>query len=477
MNILLTGATGYIGKRLLPVLVQKGHHIFCVVRNKNRFYVSPEFRLNVEIIEADFLKEKDLDNLPNNIDIAYYLIHSLMNHVSKFVDLEEEAAINFKNYTQRANVRRIIYLGGIYNDLNLSEHLISRQNVEFVLRSGSVPVTVLRAGIIVGSGSASFEIIRDLIEKMPVLITPKKIVTRTQPIAIRNVIEYLTGCIENGKTTGKIFEIGGPEILTYMDMLRIFAEERDYKRYIYSSRLISIRFTALCLFFITSTPYRLFRNLLESLQNEVIVKDHEIREYIPVEIIDYRGAIKLAFDRIQQNMVVSSWKDALASSRVGDDLSGFIEVPVYGCYVDKRKKTFTRSPDEVRENIWNIGGHNGWYSTRWLWEVRGFLDKLSGGVGLNRGRRDSDDLHMGDALDFWRVIVADKKKCRLLLYAEMRLPGEAWLEIKIVKGDPNILELTATFRPNGISGRLYWFSVLPFHSLIFGKMVKNIVSL
>jgi hypothetical protein len=221
----------------------------------------------------------------------------------------------------------------------------------------------------------------------------------------------------------------------------------------------------------------LFRNLLESLKNEVVVKNHEIREYIQTEIIDYRGAIKLAFDRIQQNMVVSSWKDALASSHIGDDLSSYIEVPVFGCYVDKRTKTFTRSPEEVLKNIWNIGGHNGWYSTRWLWEIRGFLDKLSGGVGLNRGRRNSDDLHMGDALDFWRVIVADKKKYRLLLYAEMKLPGEAWLEIKIIPGNPNTLELTATFRPKGISGRLYWFSVLPFHSLIFGKMVKNIISL
>jgi len=477
MNILLTGATGYIGKRLLPVLVQNGHKVFCVVRNKNRFYASEEILIKIEIIEADLLYRPEIKKLPQNIDIAYYLIHSMMSSKSEFIIQEKQTAINFRDFVEQTNVKRAIYLGGIYSDNNLSKHLKSRQNVENILCGSHVPVTVLRAGIIVGSGSASFEIIRDLVERLPIIITPSKINTKTQPIAIRNVIDYLTGCIEKPGTIGKIFEIGGPDILTYKEMLKIFAQERNYKRFIISVPFLPLGLTSYWLYFITSTPYRLVLNLLESLKNEVIVKNNEIRDFIPTEIISYRHAIRLAFDKIQQNMVVSSWKDALASSRAGDDLSRFIEVPVYGCYVDKREKTFTRSSAEVLANIWNIGGNNGWYSTQWLWEIRGFLSKLGGGVGLSRGRRDSEELHMGDALDFWRVLVADKEKGRLLLYSEMSLPGEAWLEIKIINGSPNILQLTATFRPKGILGRWYWYSVLPFHYLIFGKMLERIISI
>ena len=415
--------------------------------------------------------------MPEHIDVAYYLIHSMLSSGSEFILQEKQTAINFRDYIEKSKVKRAIYLGGIYSDKNLSKHLRSRQNVENILCGSHVPVTVLRAGIIVGSGSASFEIIRDLVERLPFIITPTIINTRTQPIAIRNVIDYLVGCIDNQDTTGKIFEIGGPDILTYKQMLKIFSEERNYKRYFFSIPFLPLSLTSYWLYFITSTPYRLVLNLLESLKNEVIVKNPEIQNFIPTEIIDYRQAIRLAFDKIKQNMVVSSWKDALASSREGDDLSTYIEVPDFGCYVDRRENTFTRSPEGVLANIWNIGGENGWYSTQWLWEIRGFLSKLGGGVGLNRGRRDSEELHMGDALDFWRVLVADKKKYRLLLYAEMSLPGEAWLEIKIITGKPHKLQLTATFRPKGIKGRWYWYSVLPFHYLIFGKMLKNIISI
>ncbi|MFN8257165.1 MAG: SDR family oxidoreductase [Bacteroidales bacterium] len=477
MNILLTGATGYIGKRLLPVLVNKGHKVYCVVRDRNRFNPGQGIVDKIEIVETDFLYRSDIKKLPHNIDAAYYLIHSLLSSKSDFLIQEKQTAINFREYIEKNNVKRAIYLGGIYNDNNLSKHLSSRQNVERILCGSNVPVTVLRAGIIVGSGSASFEIIRDLVERVPIMFTPKKINTRTQPIAIRNVIDYLVGCIENQSTSGKIFEIGGPDILTYKDMLKIFAQERQYTRFFFSVPFLPVSLTSYWLYFITSTPYRLVHNLLESLKNEIIVQNNDIRKYITTELIDYRQAIRLAFDKIQQNMVISSWKDALASSRNGDDLSLFIEVPVFGCYADKREKSFSRPTEEVLTNIWNIGGKHGWYSPQWLWEIRGFLSKLGGGVGLNRGRRDSEELHMGDALDFWRVIVADKNKMRLLLYAEMSLPGEAWLELKINTGQPNILILTATFRPKGILGRFYWFSVLPFHSLIFGRMLNNMVKL
>jgi len=477
MKILLTGANGYIGKRLLPVLLESGHQIYCMVRDKARMIV-PEYILEqITIVETDLLHPVNIQNVPKDIDVVYYLVHSMASTNKHFDKLEELVARNFVEYIDQTTAKQIIYLGGIYNDSNLSKHLASRLNVETILFTAQKPLTVLRAGIIVGSGSASFETIRDLVEKLPVMITPHWLNTKTQPIAIRNVIDYLKGALLNEKTFNKIFDIGGPEILTYKEMLLQFAEVRGYKRYVITLKFLPVTMSAYWLFVITSTSYYLAKNLVESLRNQIIVKHFGINGIIPTKLLDYKTAVNLAFDKIAQNMVISSWKDALASSQFDTDILKHVEVPIWGCYTDKRKQNFTADINDVLNNIWSIGGEKGWYSANSLWMMRGAIDKVFGGVGIERGRRSPTELYMGDALDFWRVLIADKCKRRLLLYAEMKAPGEAWLEFKIrEKENIKTLYLTATFRPRGIAGRLYWYSMLPFHYFIFKSMVQRLTT-
>ena len=336
---------------------------------------------------------------------------------------------------------------------------------------------MLRAGIIVGSGSASFEIIRDLVEKLPVMVAPRWLNTRCQPIAIRNVVQYLDGVLLNAQCMGKTFDIGGPEILTYQEMLLQFASVRKLKRFIYTIPVMTPRLSSYWLYFVTATSYHLAVNLVNSMKVEVICRENEIRDLIDIRLIDYRDSIELAFARIEQNLVLSSWKDAMVSGQKYVDLGKWIEVPRYGCYQDHQKRELKQDREQVLSNIWHIGGVRGWYYASWLWGIRGFLDKLSGGVGLRRGRTNNETLHSGDALDFWRVIYASKKEQRLLLFAEMKLPGEAWLEFRIRQQQgKNYLSQTATFRPRGLRGRLYWFLLFPFHTLIFKGMCRGIVS-
>jgi len=477
MKILLTGANGYIGKRLLPLLIEKGCKVYCVVRNKNRLNVNDYILSKITIVEADFLSTVDNTDLPTDIDAAFFLIHSMSSSNKNFDDLEAITAWNFIEYINRTQAKQVLYLGGIYNDNNLSKHLASRYNVEKILSKSNVPLTVLRAGIILGSGSASFETIRNLVEKIPILIGPRWLETRSQPIAIRNVVDYLCQCLLNEKTYNRVFDIGGPDILTYKQMLIQFAEVRGYKRFVASFPVPLPRLSSYWLSIITSISYNLTKNLVDSLKNEIIVKNDEIRELIPSELIDFKTAVKLAFDKIQQNMVVSSWTDAMASGMMNVDVNHFVEVPIYGCFIDKKIKSFNRNPEEVMQNIWAIGGERGWYSSRFLWKIRGIWDKIIGGVGLRRGRRSPTEINTGDALDFWRVLLASKEKRRLLLYAEMKLPGEAWLELSIVeKNNQHFLYQTATFRPYGLAGRLYWYSVSPFHQIIFNSMIRNIIN-
>lgn len=477
MKILLSGATGYIGKRLLPALIEQGHDVVCCVRDKNRFH--PPI-LNgsgkVSILEIDFLKDPLENDFTKDIDAAYYLIHSMSANVSDFSKLEETSAKNFINLIKKTNVRQIIYLGGITNEEKLSKHLASRKNVEKILNESGIPLTSLKAGIIVGSGSASFEIIRDLVEKLPVMITPKWLNTKHHPIAIRNVIQYLTGILLKEELYNRSFDIGGPDILTYKEMLLQFAEVRKLKRFIFTVPVMTPRLSSYWLYFVTSTSYKLAVNLVNSMKIEVIAKSNELEKTLGINPISYKEAVELAFSRIEQNEVVSSWKDSLVSSYKHDKLLENINVPSHGCYFDEREKEINSGVEQVMNNLWSIGGERGWYYADWLWGIRGFLDKLFGGVGLRRGRTNKNEIFSGDTLDFWRVLVADKQNKRLLLYAEMKLPGEAWLEFKIIKKDEkNYLQQTATFRPKGLLGRLYWYSVLPFHYFVFDGMAKNIV--
>ncbi len=479
MRILLTGSTGYIGRRLLPILVHQGHHVICLVRDKRRFDwddFDADFLKNISVVEGDLGNDDSLKDLNLKVDAAYYLVHSLSNSYEKFSEIEHKTAHNFAKITKNSGAKQIIYLSGIANDSDLSEHLQSRKDVEEVLREAEVPLTVLRAAIIIGSGSASFEIIRDLVEKLPVMIAPKWLKSRCQPLAVRNVIEYLSGVLMKEAAFDKVFDIGGPDILSYRQMLLQYAKVRKLNRYIIQVPVLSPKLSSLWLYFVTSTSYTLGRNLVDSMRNDVVVKQLGIEDIVPLKLYTYTEALEMAFSKISQKNVISSWKDALQNDNLDNNFLDFIEVPQYGCFNDIRQVTFKRNSEEVMANIWAIGGDRGWYYGNWMWKIRGFLDLLVGGVGLRRGRRSPSDLKAGDALDFWRVLLADEKEKRLLLYAEMRLPGEAWLEFKIKsEGDKHTLIQKATFRPLGIWGRVYWYLVLPFHFLIFPMMAKNIV--
>lgn len=477
MKILLTGANGYIGKRLLPVLLEQGHEVYATVRDKKRLDPDQQLGGSLHILEMDFLQDGQDDLLPADLDAAYYLIHSMSASQDNFNELESLSAKNFVKMINLTSARQIIYLGGISNAEKLSKHLASRKNVESILTGARASLTILRAGIIVGSGSASFEIIRDLVEKLPVMVTPRWLNTRCQPIAIRNVIQYLDGVLLKEQCLGRTFDIGGPEILTYREMLLRFAEVRKLKRFIYTLPVMTPRLSSYWLYFVTAISYNLAVNLVNSMKVEVVCRENEIREIIDIPLIDYRSSIELAFTRIEQNLVLSSWKDAMVSGNGYVDLNKLIEVPQYGCFHDRQTVRVKQDLDQVLANIWSIGGERGWYNASWLWNFRGFLDKLAGGVGLRRGRTNLESIHSGDALDFWRVIYASREQRRLLLFAEMKLPGEAWLEFKLRKLDgKDILEQTATFRPRGLWGRLYWYLLLPFHYIIFSGMCRRIES-
>jgi uncharacterized protein YbjT (DUF2867 family) len=478
MKILLTGATGYIGKRLLPVLIENGHEVVCCVRDKKRFPTEGIYNHpNISLFEVDFLKDIPSSDSIKNIAAAYYLIHSMSSNIKDFEKLEVISANNFVNLVIKTSAKQIIYLGGITNEEKLSKHLASRKKVEEILSKSGIPLTSIKAGIIVGSGSASFEIIRDLVEKLPVMITPKWLNTKHQPIAIRNVLEYLLGVLLKPATFNKSYDVGGPDILSYKEMLLQLAEVRGLKRFIFTVPVMTPRLSSYWLYFVTSTSYMLAINLVNSMKIEVVAKDNSLEKMLGTKPISYKEAVQLAFQQIEQNNVVSSWKDSLISSSTESTLSSHVEVPTHGCFFDKREKEITTSVDQVLDNIWSIGGERGWYYADWLWGFRGFLDKLFGGVGLRRGRTNQNDIHVGDTLDFWRVLAADKQNKRLLLYAEMKLPGEAWLEFKIVKkNEKHFLQQTATFRPKGLFGRLYWYSVLPLHHFVFEGMAENVIN-
>jgi len=472
MKILLTGATGYIAQRLLPVLLENGHQVICCVRDKSRFDSSKYVQMGLSVLEVNFLKAETLAAIPSDIDIAYYLIHSMSTQTGNFESMETLCAENFRDCIGKTNVRQVIYLSGITNDIELSKHLTSRKNVESILSSGTFPLTTLKAGIIVGSGSASFEIIRDLVEKLPFMITPRWLNTKCQPIAIRNVIQFLNAVADQKETFDKSYDIGGPDILNYKEMLLRFAAIRGLKRRIMVVPVMTPRISSYWLYFVTSTSYALAKNLVNSMKIEVICHPNTLAEMFHISLIDYDTSIRLAFDMIEQNQVLSSWIDAQTSNVLEKGITQYMEVPVNGCFKDIRIIPLQNS-DIALQKIWSIGGSNGWYYGTWLWETRGFLDKLSGGVGMRRGRKSQTEISPGESLDFWRVLLADKNEKRLLLFAEMKLPGEAWLEFKIAG---NLLTQTATFRPLGLWGRLYWYCMLPFHGFIFKGMIRNIAT-
>jgi len=473
MKILLTGTTGYIGRRLLPHLLAEDHELVCCVRDANRFDMSQFSSDNITIIEVDFLKEETLENIPKDIDAAYYLIHSMATSKGNFAEMEKNSAENFVKYINETSVKQVIYLSGIVNDKKLSKHLQSRKLVEDTLSSGNYELTTLRAAIILGSGSASFEIIRDLVEKLPVMVAPKWLNTRSQPVAIRNVLEFLKGVLGLKETYGKSYDIGGPEVLTYKEMLLGYAKVRDLKRTIVTVPVMTPKLSSYWLYFVTSVSYPLASQLVNSMSVEVIADKNNLKELLNIKLLTYQEAIEAAFSRIQNEGVISSWKDALSKrNAMGKGIHKLMDVPTYGCFVDKRVMQ-VKDVETATNKIWSIGGITGWYYSNWLWKIRGYLDKMVGGVGLRRGRNNLSVIYAGESLDFWRVLYANREEKRLLLFAEMKLPGEAWLEFEVKNG---MVYQTATFRPLGLWGRLYWYSVLPFHGFIFKGMLKEIAS-
>ncbi|WP_430468532.1 SDR family oxidoreductase [Winogradskyella ouciana] len=470
MRILITGTTGYIAKRLALQLLEDEHELICCVRDLNRIPDEIEDNPLCSFIKIDFL-DPEPNKIPKDIDAAYYLIHSMATGSDDFESLERQCALNFKNLINATDCKQVIYLSGIVNDESLSKHLESRLQVEETLKSDEYALTTLRAGIIVGSGSASFEIIRDIVEKLPVMITPRWLNTKTQPLAIRDVLGYLSGALGKKELYNNSYDIYGPEVLTYKEMLLQFAEVRGLKRYIYTLPVLTPKLSSYWLYFVTSTSFQLAQALVDSMKVEVIGKPSKVNDVIDIKPVDYKTAVDLAFQKIEQNAVISSWKDAVSSGRFRSQLSKHIELPQYGCFKDVRSRNIV-DEEYTLNKIWSIGGRNGWYSFNNLWKLRGYMDKLFGGVGLRRGRTHDNYLEAGDPLDFWRVLYADKNEKRLLLFAEMRLPGEAWLEFKIVKDK---LYQRAVFRPKGVWGRLYWYMVLPFHAFVFKGMLNALV--
>ncbi len=477
-TVLVAGATGYIGGRLIPRLLEKGYRVRALARNpakiSSRIWAAHP---KLEIVKADLLDLTSLNKACRGCGAVYYLVHS-MNPASKdFAHTDREAAGNMVAAAEKAGVQRIIYLSGLGEESKeLSHHLRSRMEVARILRSGKVPVTVFRAAMIIGSGSASFEILRYLVERLPVMITPRWVDTPCQPIGIRNVLHYLTACLECEATIGDTFDIGQEEIVTYRQLMTTFAEEAGLiKRFIIPVPVLTPRLSSYWIHLVTPVPSALARPLAEGLRNEVICHDFRIRELLPQDLFDCRKAVRLALERTRGHQIESSWTDAgaipPAEWATPDD-------PAWAGgtqFNDSRQILLSAPAEEIWKAVMRIGGETGWYYGNWLWGVRGFIDRIAGGFGLQRGRRCPLDLHPGDALDFWRVSRVEKPLL-LQLVAEMKVPGRAVLEFHLVEAstDQTFLQLRARFLPRGVLGILYWYAVCPMHELVFNGMLSGI---
>lgn len=472
-KILITGANGFVGKRLIVDLLNQGHQIYALCRIKGA-KVFAEDRPNLHYIWGDLRNPETLKEIPEGIEAAYYLVHSMSEIVGNLVDTELEVVEQFLKGLKNSHVKQIIYLGGIINDeKKLSPHLKSRLLVEKALKQSGIPYTVLRASIIIGAGSASFEIIRDLCEKLPIMIAPKWVNSLCQPIAIGDVLFYLSSVLLNPKCMNKTFDIGGPEAMTFKDVMLRYAKFRNLKRWIINVPVLTPRLSSYWLVFITSVRYSLCSYLVESMKTSTVVRSDEIQKIFPHICLTYNESLELAFQKISQNEVISSWMDSWEIRGTNPNIENYIQVPDEGCLKDERRVMVKDSKAAVIERIWRIGGSTGYYALNWAWHLRGLFDQMIGGVGLNRGRRHPFEIQVGDSIDFWRVILADKDNGHLILYAGMKVPGEAWLQFKVEqKNDEFFLVQTATFRPKGLLGRLYWYTLVPFHFFIFQKMAK-----
>jgi len=480
--ILITGVTGYIGGRLVPQLLAQGYRVRCLARDPRRLSGRGwDEDPRVEIVAGDVLDRGSVVEAMRGCRAAYYLIHSMLAGERKFEDQDRTAAENFAAAAAEAGLERVIYLGGLGKRAEkLSPHLASRHEVGDVLRGGPVPVTELRAAMIVGSGSASFEMLRSLVSKLPLMVCPKWVEVRTQPVAIRDVLAYLIGCLEVAATAGKTFDIGGPDVLTYRQMMLRFAAILGYRRTIVVVPVLTPRLSAYWVNLMTPVNAGLAFALIESLQYETICEESAIRELVPIPRTGFDDAVRWALEKVNQNAVETRWTNASLPHRGLPHRVERVTLPVLApenCPIRDEQRFVAEVPAAVLyDKVRRIGGNVGWYYAGTLWKIRGWMDRAIGGVGLRRGRRDPVSVRIGDAIDFWRVedVVPGR---RLLLHAEMIVPGDAWLEFRVEPRDEGRSELTQTayFRPSPFWGRAYWYACLPLHWFVFQGMARGII--
>lgn len=473
-EVLLTGATGYVGGRLAPHLLHEGYRVKCLVREPRKLAERPwRNDPGVSVVRDDLSDPEATAEKLRGCRFAYYLIHSMSASGPEYRSRDRQLAADFARAAARAGVERIIYLGGLgeMGD-GLSEHLTSRREVEDELRSAGVPVTVLRAAMIIGSGSASFEILRYLVERLPVMITPRWVKTQCQPVAISDVLHWLVACLSTPETAGRTLEIGGPDVVTYQQLMQIAAEELKLRRrLIVPVPVLTPRLSSAWISLVTPVDYQLARPLAEGLKNRVVVTDDGTQQLMPRDALGVRAAIHRAIARTQAGQVETRWSAAGPVPGDPDWAGGRV-------FTDRRTRDIDAPADEVFAAVCRVGGGHGWYAADILWRIRGGMDQLVGGPGLRRGRRDPERVEFGEALDFWRVVGVERNKS-LLLRAEMKLPGVARLEFELEPAPEGTqaqtrLTMTARFAPRGLAGIAYWYAVLPFHSVVFNGMLKGI---
>lgn len=475
-EVLVTGATGYVGGRLVPRLLEAGHRVRVLTRDPERLDGRP-WRDRVDARQGDALRPETLAPALEGVDAAYYLIHSMQGG-DDFHRRDLRAAENVGAAAARAGVGQLIYLGGLGEpSAELSPHLRSRQETGEALRASGVPVTELRAAVVVGSGSVSFEMIRYLTERLPVMICPRWVFTRIQPIAIRDVLSYLVAALEVPACRGRVVEIGGADVLTYGDLMRGYAEARGLTRRLIPVPVLSPRLSSYWVHWMTPIPASIARPLIRGLRNEVVVRDPSARELFPeIQPMGYGRAVELALARLDAGRIETSWSDALVSSQ--GDVPPVQLRTEQGMILERRERRVEAPPEAAFAAFTSLGGDRGWLTADLLWRLRGVLDRMVGGVGFRRGRRDPLRLRPGDALDFWRVEAVEPGRL-LRLRAEMKLPGKAWLEFKALPEDASGAEgsrlvQTAYFAPKGLLGLLYWYALYPFHGLIFGRLIDRL---
>ena len=468
--ILLTGATGYIGGRLLPLLEQLDIRLRCVARQPARLV--ERVSDTTEVVHGDVLNANSLQQATDGVDTAFYLVHS-MGSSGSFEEEDRQAARNFALAAQDAGVRRIIYLGGLgEEEQSLSPHLKSRHEVGDVLRESGCQVIELRASIVIGSGSLSYELVRALVERLPVMICPKWVSTPAQPIAVEDVLDYLLAALEWEEHENRVFEIGGPDRVTYGDIMREYARQRGLRRLLISVPVLTPRLSSLWLALITPVYARVGRKLVESMRNPTVVNDKSALEKFAIRPRGLAAAIQRAMTNEDQEIAETRWSDAISSS---ENLQLRDRMDFGRRIVDSRSVEVLVQPSSAFDPIRRIGGRQGWYYANFLWTLRGWIDGLVGGTGMRRGRRDPVHLRVGDTLDWWRVEAYEPDRL-LRLKAEMKLPGRAWLEFEVTPNDlGSTIRQTAIFDPRGLSGRFYWYGLVPLHAMIFRGMLRRIV--